>query len=190
MPDPTLRLFIAVDLPARVRQEVAAVCGDIDKARWVKRDQLHVTLRFMGKTPVIDLPRIRHALDAVAMPSFSLALHGVGIFPRPEEHKRPRVLWVGIDPSDPILRLKQEIDRVLGPDAQMAKQVFSPHLTLARFAEPPGDSLTRFLEINRNFRSVVWPVASFQLYRSTLSKGGAEHHLVASYTLAEIIRSQ
>lgn len=166
------------------------MCGDISKARWVNLDQLHVTLRFMGKTPASDLARICKLLDAVAMPAFSLGLHGMGVFPRREEHKRPRVLWAGIEPSEPILRLKQELDRVIGPDPQMTKQVFSPHLTLARFADPPGDSLTRFLETHRNFRSTVWPVACFQLYRSTLHKGGAEHHLVASYTLAETNRSQ
>lgn len=181
-----LRLFLAVDLPETIRQEVAAMCTQVKSARWVKPHQLHITLRFMGQTPDDDLAKIQERLSRVKAPGFELALRGAGVFPG--GGKRARVLWLGLDPTLPLVQLKHEIDACLGPDTQREGQGFSPHLTLARFTEKPDATLTQFLSRHQSYSGPRWPVACFKLYQSTLLSNGAVHGLVATYALAEFNR--
>ena len=183
-----LRLFLAVDLPPPVQQEVEAMCTQVSKARWVKPHQLHITLRFMGQTPDDALADIRERLARVQAPAFQIGLRGAGIFPAGADTRRARVLWLALDPKEPLVRLKREIDFHLAVDGE--KQGFSPHLTLARFADKPDPSLTRFISKHVDYRSAVWTVACFQLYRSTLHSSGAVHDVVATYPLADISREQ
>ena len=177
-----LRLFLAVDLPDPVRREVAALCTQVNHARWVKPHQLHITLRFMGQTPEQALADLRDQLERVQVPAFDLALRGAGIFPGSASSKRARVLWLGLEPVEPLTRLKQAIDACLGPDLERAS--FSPHLTLARFTEKPDQTLTQFLGQHHSYCSASWPVACFHLYKSTLHSSGAMHEVVKTYPLA------
>ena len=186
-----LRLFVAVDLPTAEQQAVAGLCTSVQGARWAKPHQLHITLRFMGQTPDDQLPLIRQRLAAVKASPFRLALSGVGVFPAA---RKPRVLWLGLQPAEPLIFLKREIDAALGPtspaDPDEEKRDFHPHLTLARFTRPPGESLARFLAQHDTHRGVEWEVDCFRLYRSTLHPSGAVHEPVAAYPLTWICRDQ
>ena len=184
-----LRLFLAVDLPEPVRHEVATLCTQVDKIRWVKPHQLHITLRFMGQTPGGALADVRDRLTSVDIPAFDLAVRGAGVFPGGASTKRARVLWLGLEPVEPLVRLKHAIDACLGPDTERGNREFSPHLTLARFTERPDPTLTRFLSQHQAYRSARFQVACFKLYQSTLHSSGAVHEVVATYPLAEISRS-
>lgn len=181
-----LRLFLAVDLPDHLRHEVAALCTQVGNARWVKPHQLHITLRFMGRTPDEALGEIRDRLTRVHVPAFELMLRGAGVFPSGANPNRARVLWLGLDPAEPLSRLKLDVDTCLGPDPEHAS--FSPHLTLARFTRKADSSLTQFLSRHQNYRSAPWTVACFHLYKSTLHPEGAVHDMVATYPLAEFCR--
>jgi len=184
-----LRLFVAVDLPQPMQQAVAALGTDLRGARWVKPHQLHVTLRFMGQTPEEELPAIRARLAAVRTPAFTLAANGVGSFP--PQARRARVLWLGLEPKQPLLDLEHEIGHVLHgltATAQEDQRPFSPHLTLARLAGKPDERLTHFLAQNTGFRSPAWCVDCFHLYQSTLGGAGAVHDVLGTYPLAPICR--
>ena len=178
-----LRLFLAVDLPEGVRQEVAALCTEVNQARWVKPHQLHITLRFMGKTPDHALQGIRQQLASVRSPSFDLSLRSAGTFPSGMNAKRSRVLWLGIEPAAPLAVLKHEIEARLGPDLERPNQEYSPHLTLARLTEHNDATLTQFVSRHRDYRSVGWRVDSFRLYRSTLHPSGSVHEVMETYGL-------
>jgi RNA 2',3'-cyclic 3'-phosphodiesterase len=184
-----LRLFVAVDLPQPMQQTVAALYADIPGARWVKPHQLHVTLRFLGKTPEAELPEIRTRLASVKVSGFTLAAHGVGCFP--PDARRPRVLWLGLEPRQPLADLAREIARVLSGLAASApeeQRPFSPHLTLARLGGKADQRLADFLAQNVALRSAAWSVDGFHLYQSTLGAKGAVHEVLATYPLAPICR--
>jgi RNA 2',3'-cyclic 3'-phosphodiesterase len=178
-----LRLFIAVDLPPDLRQRVASLCQGIGGARWVRPEQLHITLRFLGDTPEEQLATMRQKLRQVAAPGFSLSLTGPGVFPPPGGRKPARVLWLGLHPPVPLQALKLAIDAVLGPDPEAAQRGFSPHLTLARFPSRPHREWDEFLARHADLAAGPFPVAGFHLYRSTLRPEGALHEIVETYPL-------
>jgi 2'-5' RNA ligase len=180
-----LRLFIALDLPAEQRLALSAIASGIPGARWVVSEQLHLTLRFLGSVADERVPELQENLARVVSPAFRAALSGVGVFPpTPTRRKPARVLWAGVSPAEPVRALKQAIDGVLGPDLEAAAQEFSPHVTLARFKEPPAtDPLTRFLQQHRSFSGDLFPVESFQLYDSRTLPAGPVYTVRASYPL-------
>jgi len=178
-----MRLFIAVDLPPDLRPRVAKLCQGIGGARWIRPEQLHITLRFLGDTPEEQLADMQQKLRQVAVPGFSLALTGPGVFPPPGGRKPARVLWLGLNPTAPLQTLKLAIDGVLGPDPETAQRGFSPHLTLARLTTKPRRDLDDFLAKHAGFAAGPFPVPDFHLYRSTLRPEGALHEIVESYPL-------
>lgn len=178
-----MRMFIAVDLPPDVRPRIAQLCQGIAGARWVRPEQLHITLRFLGDTPEEGLSDIRQRLRQVALPGFSLSLTGPGVFPPARARKPARVLWLGLTPPAPLQALKLAIDGALGPDPEAAQRGFSPHLTLARLDTRPGHDLDEFRARHAELSVGPFPVADFHLYRSTLRPEGALHEIVEIYPL-------
>ena len=63
-----MRLFVAVNLPPEVRDRMAAVQDQLRRAQadvsWVRAENVHVTVKFLGETEEKRLERIRpaHAL--------------------------------------------------------------------------------------------------------------------------------
>ena len=180
-----LRLFVAVDLPTELRPVIARLCQGIGGARWTRPEQLHITLRFLGDTAEDRLADLRAGLREVRALRFELALQGTGVFPPPGARKPARVLWLGLNPPEPLRALKDAVDGVLGPDSETAKRGFSPHLTLARFPTRPRSDLDRFLAEHVGFDGGRFLVSSFHLYRSTLRPEGALHEIVESYPLQD-----
>jgi RNA 2',3'-cyclic 3'-phosphodiesterase len=176
------RMFVALDLPAAAAGAVEAICTGLPGARWTSAGQLHLTLRFMAAVPDEDIPVLAARLCAVRPPLFEMSLRGVGVFPEAGTRKPPRVLWAGVTAAAPVQSLKAAIDQALGPDEDSARG-FRPHLTLARFREPPGPALAVFLAAHAGFATLPWTVDAFILYRSRLGTGGARHEVVGRYEL-------
>jgi 2'-5' RNA ligase len=193
------RLFVAVDLPEPLRVQVSGLCRGVAGARWSRPEQLHVTLRFLGFVPEESLEPVRERLAGVHRPPFALGLRGVGVFPPPGARKPARVLWVGLEPDEPLRSLKQAVDAALGPDPEAERRGFSPHLTLARLghgssrAKPAAnqahdrarwrEELAGFLAANAGYAAGPWLVDELHLYRSILRREGALHEIVQTYRL-------
>ena len=101
-----MRLFVALDLPAEVRDAIARTTASLRTeapgARWSKPESLHVTLKFLGEADESLLPQIKIALEQIiSSATVSLSLHGVGFFP---DEKRPRVMWCGVTASPKMQR--------------------------------------------------------------------------------------
>ena len=175
------RLFIAVDAPDDVRDRLAALKRPLEGARWVPREQLHLTLRFIGDADDNRLQEIKDALKDVQIAPFSVALSGVGQFPK---SGRAHVIWAGLSPTQEVTALAAAIEDALeraGLEREQRK--FSPHLTLARLKEAPQPEVKRFLEEQRGLSSDLFTIDHFHLYASALSPKGATHAVVESYAL-------
>jgi len=183
-----MRLFVALEIPSTVRENLAALLNSLravsPQTRWVRAENLHVTLKFIGEVADTKLAAIRGALAAVRSEQpVTLDFRGFGFFPN---EKHPRVFWVGIEASANLKSLAADIDRAtekLG--VPLEKRPFSPHLTLARF-EPPRlpEKLRAAIQesVARDFGSLR--TSQFHLIESKLKPAGAEYTTVESFRFA------
>lgn len=176
-----IRLFVALDFPPEVRERLAGLGGGVPGARWTEADNLHLTLRFIGEVPDDMAADIDAALAEIESPAFDLVLDGVGMF---GSGRSARVLWAGVERSEPLTRLQSKVESALvrcGLPAEERK--FSPHVTLARLRDAPKERLGRFLEERGLFRAGPMRIDRFTLYRSHLGKGGAVYEALREYGL-------
>ena len=108
-----LRLFVALDLPEPVRARLAMLQGGIPGARWIKPENFHVTLRFVGEVDDPVASDLDAALGRIAAPPFRLALQGVGHF---GTERRPEALWAGVERVEALQFLRDKVDRPFGRD--------------------------------------------------------------------------
>lgn len=175
------RLFIAVDLPEEASESLQALSFGIPGAKWIRPEQLHLTVRFIGDVDGGLFHDIRDILAGVEAGPFSLQLKGVGCFP---PRGAPRVLWVGLEKSEELHRLRRKIDtRLLQAGLEPEGRKFSPHITLARLKNSPVQKIMNFLAGNNLFRLAPFQVEDFKLYSSTLTPKGAHHRVERIYPL-------
>ena len=138
-----IRLFVAVPLPAVLRQSLVAISTGVPGARWTQPDNLHLTLRFIGEVAEPDFHDIAEVLSFVDGRPFQVRVRGVGQF---GDRKRARVLWAGVEPNDELQRLRTRIDNLLGRvGIEPEGRKFTPHVTLARLKGAPMDRVGRSL---------------------------------------------
>jgi 2'-5' RNA ligase len=175
------RLFVAVDLPERIKDDITATYIALPGARWIDEPNLHLTLRFIGDVPGDKADGIRAALRMVKGPAFSLRASGVGWFP---PRRDPRILWVGLAACEELLRLQARVERtlsMLGHEGDGRK--FNAHITVARLDATHPSKVAPWVAQNSLFATEPFPVSSFHLYWSFTRREGAIHEKLASYPL-------
>lgn len=176
------RLFVAIDFPPEVKAQIETVCGGLRDVRWVERDQMHLTLRFIGEVDLTRFKQVKDALQAVRFEPFTVTLKGVGHFP---QQGLPRVLWVGVEASGALKRLARDVERaIVGLGFEPERRPFSAHVTLARLKyPPPAGELKQFYERNKRFVADTITVEAFSLFSSVLSHDGAVYQVESTYPM-------
>jgi RNA 2',3'-cyclic 3'-phosphodiesterase len=173
------RLFVAIDLPGPLKADLARFTPELPVARWVGAEELHLTLRFIGEVDPETCSAIKTALSGISFAAFPLTLRGVGHFP---PNRRPRVLWVGMDPCDRLVQLQLELELALIETGIPAdERRFSPHITLARLKETPPAAVNGFEIRHSDLACPPFEVSEFILYSSVLTQQGAIHKKEAVY---------
>lgn len=181
------RLFIAIDIPERIKDDILSLYRAIPGAKWVDENQLHITLKFIGEVDSPTMESIKITLRSIKAPSFDLRASSVGFFP---PRKDPKVLWVGVDPKDMLTSLQGKIERALQPlKLQTDNRKFHPHITIARLDEPSTERIITFLTEHSLFLTEPFSISQFHLYQSFLRKEGAHHIKEASYQLDSFVGS-
>jgi len=175
------RLFVAIDLPEDIREQLSTLGCGLPGARWVSPDQMHLTLRFIGDVDGRYFTLVREALSGLHGEKFSLRLKDIGFFP---PRGNPRVVWVGIEKNEQLVQLRSRIESALvrtGLEPEGRK--FSPHITLARLKNTPVSRIGAYLAHNSLFATASFPVQQFLLYSSVLNSKGAKHYVEETYLL-------
>ncbi len=176
-----IRLFVAVDVPAEVRDRLDGLCAGVPSARRVEPEQIHLTLRFIGEVDGGTFDDVRLALAEVRVPQFDIELDGVGHF---GDRRRVRTLWVGVVPNPALNHLAARVEAALaGAGLEPETRKFKAHITLARLKGAPLPRVADFLSNNALFRAGPAAVDSFRLYSSRLSQTGPSHRVEATYEL-------
>lgn len=174
------RLFVAVDLPAAVTAQLARNQPPPTAGmRLVEPGQMHLTLHYIGEA---DIERMAAALQAVAVPAFSLTLEGVGQFP---PAGKAAILWAGVRDNAELLGLHAAVAIALAVEGYRPEaRRYSPHITLAK-CKPvvPAGVVAKFLTRHAAFSLPGVPVAAFGLYSSTLAGDAPVYRRERSFPL-------
>jgi 2'-5' RNA ligase len=136
----SVRLFVALELDEKAQALLADYqqrLAGLDRAvRWVRPEQIHLTLKFLGEVPDAEVVPIARALDELAAHEpFEFEIEGIGTFGSP---RSPRVVWVGVRmPNPPLMALQKDCESVLSDLGYPPEgRAFKPHLTLGRVKDP------------------------------------------------------
>ena len=172
----TIRAFIAIDLPPDVKAALGGVAAELGQGlprgvvRWVRPEQMHLTLRFLGDTPAERLPALYAAMDAVAAgrAPFALRLTEPGCFPNA---RRPRVVWVGLGGDAAALAaLVAALNAALSAlGLPPEDKPFRAHLTLGRVKD---ERAAPDLSLSAAVPALAVPVAAIHLIESDLRPDG------------------
>lgn len=176
------RLFSAFALPPETVESLLYFRGGFFGARWIEREDFHITLRFFGD---IDASLARHLAEALDETVFfappALELDELGVF----GGKTPRALYVRVKPNPELTRLQaahEKIARRLGLPPETRK--FTPHVTLARLRGASPETAAAWLgERAFPLGQTVSP-DGFGLYSSRESTGGGPYRLEEFYPFA------
>jgi RNA 2',3'-cyclic 3'-phosphodiesterase len=176
-----IRSFIAVDIPAGIRNELDKLSKELQKTgsevSWVKSDRVHLTLKFLGNVLPEKIDEIKLALGEAAASSFPFRLQpaSCGAFP---SLKQMRVIWVGLRGEEELLRaLQKKVETALSPlGFEPEDRPFRAHLTLGRVkGKRQLRSLQEALLARQNFQTEAFDVTELVLYKSDLRPEGARY---------------
>lgn len=191
-----VRAFIAIELPQVTLDALADVQARLehyvppDSVRWVKPNNIHLTLKFLGQVPTAQVDAItsavRHAVTTLR--AFPFEVMRAGCFPNA---RRPRVIWVGVDePTGALQALQRAIEAAVAPLGYPGEpHAFQPHLTLGRAARDvkPAD-LHRLGDAVASARiGLLGHVHAEEvvLFQSDLAAGGSIYTALARLPLAK-----
>jgi 2'-5' RNA ligase len=185
----TWRLFIAVELSPAAIAEIAGFINDMPpgpaaNVRWTPRDNVHLTLQFLGDTDPGIVGQVQRSIAAEAANTapMLLALGETGAFP---ELRNPRILWVGL--TGDIRRLVQLQGRLEGAmrefEYEPERKSFTPHITVGRAArdldsQQAGDIGFSWRRSKMPRERAQIPVREVVLYRSRLQLGGPTYEKI------------
>ena len=175
-----VRLFTALEIPLKIAQDLERLKGGVPGARWIDRENYHITLAFIGDVDSRHAHEIDASLHEIDARGFTLRLSGVGSFGR----AKPHALWAGVERTPGLSDLRDEAVRAIGrtgiaPDTRK----FTPHVTLARLKYADTPALAGYLARHALFQSDWFGVDRFVLMSSRPSKGGGPYGIEREYPL-------
>jgi RNA 2',3'-cyclic 3'-phosphodiesterase len=187
LPSDQIRSFVSIDIDDEqilskvesIMSSLSSLGGDLKP---VERENIHLTLKFLGNLGPAKLSEVKSALGRVKFEPFSLEIKGAGAFPN---LKRMNVIWVGIgDGWSLAQQIFEQTERVLH-EAGFSRETrpFSPHITIARVRSGrKRDEVAAFLEHLADESFGTFNADRVRLKQSVLSPSGPTYS-----TLLEVI---
>lgn len=178
------RLFLGLALPEPVKTRLLSWTDDIAGARWQRREQLHVTLCFLGEVPPERVPSLFRVMEALETPAFDLEPAGVGCFGEPAQ---PRNLWAGVRPEASVRALYGALCQRLGPAGfPVEDRRFHPHITLARFSRHQAGPAGGFIDRYQGQVAPAFRVDGVSLFLSQPGPEGSRYQRLSKFPLKEV----
>jgi 2'-5' RNA ligase len=181
-----MRLFVAVDLSEEIRENVSELSKifAVKGIKTVEKENLHLTLKFLGEVHDSKKDRIVSALDEIEFERFKINFKGVGYFPG---GSKLRVIWVGVESGAKQLETLANLVEDKMVELKFKKErKFVPHATIARVKRIDSNIKNRILKQlaefqNREFGEM--DVDHFSLKKSTLTPSGPIYEDVKIFKL-------
>lgn len=173
-----MRAFIAIELPSKIIDGLKDIQDELkngnNKIAWVKPENIHLTIKFLGDIDVDKIDSIAVLLETAAAKnrSFDVSVKGAGAFPTLDN---PRVVWVGVEDDKNLSRIYEELENgLLAIGFEKENRPFKPHLTVGR---------VKFLKDKKGFKERIekykdinlghFAANSLCLFKSNLTPNGA-----------------
>jgi len=192
----TIRSFIAFELPAAVIALLDNVQQGLKalslKAKWVRPQNIHLTLKFLGNIDPANIEDIGRAMADAAedCAPFTLTVAGLGFFPGP---KRPRIVWVGLGGETEILLNLQHklVQRLAAIGYPQEKRPFKAHLTLGRIRQAVNPSaIGRAMQEYSNLGNLQFAADRIILFKSDLKPTGAVYSPLRQSILSGMVNGE
>ncbi|MBI1869739.1 MAG: RNA 2',3'-cyclic phosphodiesterase [Chlamydiae bacterium] len=180
-----MRLFIAIELPQTLQNEIAHFIEPLRKqvrgARWIPLQNLHLTLKFLGEVPEIDILKIKNCMEEVIREEnfqpFKLQFSKIGGFPT---LKSPRVIWLGVSIGEEVLsKITSSLEGSLELLGYPKKdRPYQAHLSLGKVKDPKQFWGVEKFELIHKTSFAGFSVGVISLLQSFLGRDGASYEKV------------
>ncbi len=190
-----LRVFIAVLMPEEVKAEIEKTQAELRRAlaggriSWTKREQFHLTLRFLRHVEAERTGSLEETVRAACrgFAALSLRAQGIGLFPK---SRVPRVVWVGVhDRQEALPRLQRAVAQAARDfAAQEPEKAFAGHVTMGRIKainESQAAVLAGLASAMAERFFGEWMAGEIVIMRSKLLPEGARHTRLANIQLGD-----
>jgi RNA 2',3'-cyclic 3'-phosphodiesterase len=177
-----LSLFAALPVPDDIADHIVRVQRGLDGAKWSPRENLHVTLRFLGDVNERQAEDIDAALAQVRAAPFELDLAGVGLF----GGDAPHAIWLGLKSNPSLLALQKQCERASRRAGLTADpRAYTPHVTICYLPRHQNlEAVVTFQQQHNLFKARPWIGDRFYLYSSrTHGVGPSRYRIEAEYPL-------
>ncbi len=171
----TFRGFIAVDVPAaeKLIDFKNALAATSAKLKMVNTENIHLTLKFLGETPMTQLDAIESLIKKAvsSIKPHVVSLEGTGVFPNRNYIK---VVWIGLKQAEHLSAIASYLNENLTTlGFKKEKRDFSPHLTIARVKTAQGKE--EIISLVDQYSETIFeefPINHVTLKKSTLTPKG------------------
>lgn len=181
-----IRLFVGLELPENIANQVYSLHGGVPLAKWVDKEKLHLNLCFLGNIQEDIADNIHDKLCQLRVKAFNLSLSQVGYFATGDQ---PHHLWVGVNYYQALDELSTKIKKIAydckAPDDRFK---FHAHVSIASLKGTTMDDVFRFVSQNNLFKTDSFPVYYFTLFSSHARENGEGkyYRIEARYPLSLI----
>jgi len=160
------RIFVGIDLPKTVKKRLGEKIqkwSDLP-IKWIKEDNFHITLAFLGYIEDEDLGRICEDISRAVenLEAFDVELDVIEL--GPQKGREARLVWFSGKASEELKKLQEEIEKALG-SFKIEKKEFHPHVTVGRIRKNKWQTLPDAPEIQEVFRVSI-PVENVTVFDS------------------------
>jgi len=183
-----IRTFLSIPIPGEVHSLMDTLQNTVksngSKIGWIRKGNIHLTLKFVGDIPENDVDRVSSSIKNIitSASAINLKISGSGCFPKKE---RPRVLWLGIIGNlNPLQALVKNINCALDPlGYPKEEKEYVPHLTLARIRYPQKHTPDISSFLDAKYDPIKLHINKIHFMRSELFFNGSVYTILDTHFL-------
>lgn len=177
-----MRLFIGIPFDDPTLENIITMqesCMHImDKGVLTQREQLHMTLIFLGEVPPQQVPVIVTCMEKISLEAFTLTFNHLGTF----RQQQGALLWLGISPQPTCISMQKELAAAIrNKGYTLENRKFTPHVTIARKviwnkASQSAEKSIKVIEYTASVKKIC-------LYQSSFIHGRLEYSVIHTQNL-------
>ena len=184
-----IRIFFAIDLPASAKEKWGEFVTRIDQKtkklsiRWMKAENLHITLQFLPAVHTAHVSQIVHAvrMELSKAQSFTLRCGKLHLFP---SSFHPRIIALNIEPQDELMNMAKLIGSgIIACHYVIENRPFRAHVTLGRIKYPQKMNIDFLAEWIVSYQE-TFVVREVVLFRSEPTREGSSYTAIERFALS------